>query len=258
MKKGLYIIVILFLAGSMKMKAQQEGSTAPDFEADLLGGEKFRLSEQEGKVVLVFLFGNSCPGCIAAGTEIESSIYQVFKDNPDFTAIGLDTWDTSSNESTVTNFRSTTGISFPLGLKAGAIAAAYATTYDRLMVIDQGGILVHKGVLIAANDINNTVQAIEQSLAVTGAGDQNEVSAPKVYPNPSAGVITFDPGNHEIAGVTLHDAAGRIVFMEQTDIHLPDSAPMTLNLDHLERGIYFYTLTTLRGSRLNGHLIIQR
>lgn len=258
MKKGIYMIGVLLLAGAIQMRAQQEGSPAPDFEVDLLGGEKFRLSEQEGKVVLVFLFGNSCPSCLAAGPDIESSIYQVFKDNLDFTAIGLDTWDTSSNESTVTNFRSTTGISFPLGLKAGEIAAAYSTTYDRLMVIDQDGILVHKGVLVAANDITNAVQAIEESLAVTGTGYQSEATALQVYPNPSGGVVTFDPGNREISGVSLYDAMGRIVFREQAGSRSPDSAPLTLNLEHLDRGIYLYTLTTVRGSRFNGHLIIQR
>ena len=48
--------------------------------------------------------------------------------------------------------------------------SAYQTTYDRLLVIDKDGILVHKGVVVASNDIDNAVAAIVQSLARHGSG----------------------------------------------------------------------------------------
>ena len=52
------------------------------------------------------------------------------------------------------------------------MAVNYKMTYDRLMVIDRAGILVHKGLVLASNDIDNTIAAIEESLTVTGVEDQ--------------------------------------------------------------------------------------
>ena len=129
MKYLFYIVMILMIAGTGQLNAQAQGDPAPDFEVDLLEPDSatFKLSDQEGKVVLVFLFGNTCPSCLSAGSDVETSIYQVFKDNTNFTAIGIDTWDTSSNKSSVTEFKNTTGISFPLALKGGSIAATYQT-----------------------------------------------------------------------------------------------------------------------------------
>ncbi len=74
----------------------------------------YNLADQEGKVAFVYLFENGCPFCIASGPTIESSIYQTFKDNPAFIAIGVDTWNSSSNEASVSGFKSKTGTHFPL------------------------------------------------------------------------------------------------------------------------------------------------
>jgi peroxiredoxin len=165
MKRITLLAIGLAMAFSITLQGQVEGNDAPDFEVNLLDGGTFNLSDQSGKVVLIFLFGNTCPPCLAAGPNIESSLNQVFTDDPNFTAVGLDTWDGSSNTASVTGFRSRTGITFPLAIKAGHVAATYSTTYDRLMVIDHNGVLVHKGIINAANDINNAKAAIAASLA---------------------------------------------------------------------------------------------
>jgi len=144
--------------------APEVGDPAPDFTVDLLDDGKFTLSEHEGKVVAVFLFGNTCPYCIASGPSIESSLYQEFMDDPNFVMIGVDTWDGSSNETSVSGFRNSTGITFPLALKAGHVASTYGTTYDRLLVINAEGTLVHKGVAPTSSDLGNAIQVVENSL----------------------------------------------------------------------------------------------
>ncbi len=165
MRKLLILTVCLAFTGISHLPGQDVGNPGPDFEVNLQGGGMYSLSAQAGKVVFVYLFGNSCPFCIASGPSIESSIYQVFAGNSEFTAVGVDTWNSSSSEASVSSFRNKTGITFPLAIKAGFVASDYETTYDRLMVIDKHGKLVHKGVLAADNDINNAVSAIRQSLA---------------------------------------------------------------------------------------------
>ena len=257
MKNLLTIATALLVAGTVQLFGQEVGKPAPDFEVDLLGGETFKLSAQEGKVVLVFLFGNSCPSCLAAGGDVETSIYQMFKeDTANFTAVGLDTWDTSSNETSVTGFRNTTGISFPLGLMAGDVAANYKTTYDRLMVIDQQGILVHKGILVAGNDIDNAVEAINQNLTISGFDAIFDSQQLKVYPNPVSDVLHIEPGVESISGIELFDVTGKSVLNTVMSLQ-PEASITDISIQHLETGIYFYSIRT-EGLSYSGKLLIQR
>lgn len=164
MRKLVLLWISILLSGLGPVNAQEVGELGPDFNVDLLSGGSFYLSEEAGNVVVIFFFGNTCPLCFASGPMVESSIYQVFKDHPNFTMVGLDTWDHSSSSETVENFKNRTGVNFPLGLMAGSIAREYKSIYDMLLVIDQDGILVHKGALPASNDIENVVQVVQSSL----------------------------------------------------------------------------------------------
>lgn len=256
MKNLLTIVTALLVAGTMQLFGQKEGDPAPDFAVDLLGGGNFKLSTQEGKVVFVFLFGNTCPSCVSAGETVETSIYNLFKeDTANFVAIGLDTWDTSSNEASVSGFRKKTGISFPLGLKAGDIAANYENTYDRLMVIDRQGILIHKGALVARNDIDNAVEAINESLTVTGLEAEFGNQPLKVYPNPVSDVLHIDPGVESISGIELFDVTGKSVLNKVLSLQ-PEASNADISIRHLEAGIYFYSVRT-EGMSYSGKLLIQ-
>lgn len=256
MKNLTIITAALLVLGSIQLSAQQVGSPAPDFEVGLLGGETFKLSEQEGKVVFIFLFGNGCPSCLAAGGNVETSIYQIFKENPGFTAIGLDTWDLSSSEATVTAFKNTTGISFPLGLTAGAIAANYQTTYDRFMVVDPQGVLVHKGIVVAGNDINNTVAAINQNLTVTAIEDVIDGPLMAVYPNPASNMLHINTGQELATGLDLYDVTGKRVLSDDLS-NQPESSIVDVSIEHLLPGVYFYSIRT-EGLPYSGKLLIQR
>lgn len=249
-------VMIILSLGMISLYGQAVGEAGPDFKVDLLGGGTFALADQQGKVVLVFLFGNSCGPCRAVGPTVESSIYQEFKNNDAFTAIGLDTWDSSSSESSVGGFRDATGITFPLAIQAGSVAAAYSTTYDRLMVIDQNGILIHKGVVLASNDVDITIDAINQSLSTVGIGDAASGFSPlRVYPVPATDVIHLEAAE-TIRGVVLYDVAGKLVLEESYDPGNTANS-RTVSLGSLPEGLYFYTIR-LEGSRTGGKLLIQR
>lgn len=187
MNRIILAIFGLIIAMHFNLSGQKVGDPAPDFEVDLLDGSKFKLSDHQGEVVFIFLFGNTCPSCIAIGPTIESSIYQVYMENPNFTAIGLDTWNNSSNTTSVTGFMNATGLSFPLAIKAGSVATDFSTTYDRLMVVDHQGVLVHKGIILAGNDVNNALESIKQSLAAipTDPCETAEINIAHVVTPPS-------------------------------------------------------------------------
>ena len=257
MKQLLAMTILLLIAGSTDMYAQKQGETAPDFEVGLLGGEMFKLSDHEGKVVFVFFFGNTCPSCRAVGSIIESSINQEFNaDSAHFTAVGIDTWDASSNESSVTGFKNSTGITFPLAIKGGHVAGNYQTTYDRLMVIDKDGVLVHKGLIVASNDIDNAIAAIEQSLVVTGINNSINVPQLQVYPNPVVDRLHIRAGEESVSGIMIFDVTGKKV-LESAFSEGQASEDMEVAVDILESGVYFYSIQTEKFPA-TGKIFIQR
>lgn len=253
-----WILIVAFVLsiGVSPSYGQTVGEAGPDFEVSTLGGGSFKLSDQKGKVVFVFLFGNNCPPCKAVGPTVESSIYQHFKDQEGFVAIGLDTWDSSSGESSVTGFKNSTGITFPLAIKAGKVAAAYGTTYDRFMVIDRDGVLAHKGIIGASNDLNNTIAAIDQSLMAAGISGLTAAEAGvRVYPIPARNEVHFD-SEEPIRQVSIYDAAGKLVLSE-SESSGSGGATRTYSVSTLKTGLYFYQLQRADGV-VRGKLLIQR
>ena len=255
-KGWILIAAFVMFLGVSHSYAQTVGEAGPDFQVNTLGGGSFQLSDNQGKVVFVFLFGNTCPPCKAVGPTVESDIQQVYMGNPDFVAIGLDTWDSSSGESSVAGFQKSTGITFPLAIKAGSVAAAYTTTFDRLMVIDRDGILVHKGTVGASNDINNAKAAIEESLMVAGiSGLTASEAGVRVYPVPANDEVHFE-SDEPIKQIRIYDGAGRLVLNE-FDLSGFAGGSRTLPVSTLKRGLYFYQLQRADGL-VSGKLLIQR
>jgi len=257
MKRVLKLTVMLLFAALIQIDAQKEGEPAPGFEVGLLGGETFRLSDHEGKVIAIFFFGNTCPSCRAVGSIIETSIYQAYKnDSANFIAVGIDTWDSSSNQNSVAGFKSATGITFPLGIKGGDVAASFKSTYDRLMVIDKAGVLLHKGLVVASNDVNNAIAAIEGGLTVTGLEDYDSEEGLRVYPNPASDILHISTGEALISGITLFDLSGKKV-MESVLNSGFSITDIELDLHNLEPGVYFYSVRT-EGTPFSGKLLIQK
>ncbi len=145
-----------------QMMDDEPGDAAPDFSLEGLDGSTVKLSDYENKVVVLFFFGNTCPSCRAVGPDIESKLNKDFSGNADYVILGLDQWD--GNSASVQSFKDNTGISFPLLLKASSVAADYGTTYDRLVVIDKSGKVVHKGTSAATNDIGTVKSKVDDLL----------------------------------------------------------------------------------------------
>jgi peroxiredoxin len=247
---------ILFSMGVSSLPAQTVGEPAGDFEVNLLGGGTFKLSDQLGNVVFVYMFGNTCGPCKAIAPTVEASIYQEFIGHEEFTAVGLDVWDHSSDNASVSNFKSATGVTFPLALTAGTVATAYGMAHDRVMVIDRSGILVHKGQIPVSNDLNNAKEAINQSLTATGLRETGSgISALKVFPVPANDLVHFEARTN-ISGIRLFDATGQLVLEEFYGTGI-SSGTRTISVETFDQGVYFYTLQTLE-TRISGKILIQR
>lgn len=151
------IVFIAFIT-SGKVYGQDVGSSAPDFTLSTDEGSSFKLSDQKGKVVFIFFFGYACPHCLGNGNNTETGIYNVYKSNNDFVAIGIDTW--NGNASGVANFKSSTGLTYPLCYEGSQVVTEYKTTYDRIVVIDKDGIIQYKSSANSTSDVVKTASNV--------------------------------------------------------------------------------------------------
>ena len=133
--------------------------TAPSFSLQTTSGQTLNSSDFAGKNLVIFFFGYNCPPCKSVGPNIESKINAAFKGKSNFAIIGADQWD--GNNAGVDQFRSTTGITFPLGVKGSDMARAFGTTYDRLVVINENGKIVFKGNRGASNNLYEVVTLLQ-------------------------------------------------------------------------------------------------
>ncbi len=172
MKYSSFFILLFFLTGIGCSESSvsdappmNQGEPAPDFSYTSLDNEQFTLSEMEGKVVYIFFFGANCPHCRDNGPVTENRIHQTFTDNPNFIAVGLDTWNTSAGS--VQNFKNATSITYPLLLNARQSLVDYygnTSDYDRSVVIAANGTIAYQGTQFVNRDADTVVDVIEEEL----------------------------------------------------------------------------------------------
>ncbi|MBI5026746.1 MAG: redoxin domain-containing protein [Nitrospirae bacterium] len=104
---------------------QWQGRYAPDFEIDLLNGEKFSLSENIGKKIIILnFFATWCGPCKAEMPEL-NRFYEKHKGEP-FVLIGIDA---DEGEEKVKSFIKEYKIEFPVGIdKHKKIQKKYSVT----------------------------------------------------------------------------------------------------------------------------------
>ena len=137
MKKWIMMAALLgcLFAGVSTVEAQEVtpdevgyivkvGDEAPDFEMTLTDGQKVRLSDLRGKVVMLQFTASWCGVCRKEMPFIERDIWKKHKDNADFALYGIDRDEPLER---VKKFAEQTGVTYPLGLDPGAdIFALYA------------------------------------------------------------------------------------------------------------------------------------
>jgi peroxiredoxin len=275
----LSLLALLLFITPIKTYSQNVGDAAPDFTLSVLGGgASFQLSNEKGKVVFIFLFGFACPHCLANGNNTETGIYNVYKSNSDFVAVGVDTWD--GNASGVQNFKSSTGLTYPLCLNGSSVLGTYNTSYDRIIVVDKEGIIRYKSVANSTSDVVTAAGSVIAELLSgnnTNPGDTtmnpgdstmnpgDTATSPddtamspsaiskiaddsrslKVYPIPAYDMVhvesSFNQG--ETATVRIINTSGKIVT-ETTNTLVSGENTISIPLNNLMNGMYYLQLIT--------------
>ena len=78
----------------------------------------------------------------------------------------------------------------------------------------------------------------------------------KVYPNPVSDVLHIYTGGESISGIELYDVTGKRVFDKALSLQ-PESYSVEISIQHLETGVYFYSIRT-EELPYSGKLLIQR
>lgn len=236
----LFTIAMVFLFAG-QISAQNVGDNAPDFTLDKLDGGSFDLSDNLGKVIFIFTFGNSCSHCIANGPNTETGIYDVYKNDANFVAVGVDAWDGSTGQ--VQSYQVSTGISYPLLLNGGTMVSDYSTTYDRMIVVDQEGVIRYKGTSNATPTVVAQASAVIEGLLQTAAID--DAVAPKAkleaaYVSSQQTLRINNPFGHDAqVSYRVMDMSGRI--LQQSYLNLSESN--MIQLDSPSSGLNFISLS---------------
>jgi len=122
------------------VRTRRDKETAIDFSLDLLTGEELRLSELQGKLVVLNFWGSWCPPCRAEMPSFES-IYREYKDKGVvFVGVAV-----SDVESKARAFAEKVGVTYPIGLDPGHISSTYRiTAMPTTYFIDQEGNISRK------------------------------------------------------------------------------------------------------------------
>ncbi|MEO9886183.1 MAG: redoxin family protein [Balneola sp.] len=251
MKHFLVLFLSIITFNSESFAQVNEGEKAPDFTLTSLQNEQIKLSELEGKVVYIFFFGANCPHCRDNGPITEDDIYQNFKDNENFVALGLDTWNTSAAE--VTNFKNITGITYSLLLNARQSLVDYygnSSAYDRSVVIDKTGKIAYKGTGFVNSDYEEVNESIENELSVATSNEDsfelpNSVLLKQNFPNPFNPSTSISYTIPEAADVSLkiYNMLGvEVATIEKGFINAGEHTA-TFDASSLSSGIYIYRLT---------------
>jgi hypothetical protein len=149
-----------------------------------------------------------------------------------------------------------------------AVAAPLAAGYNWQMEPENAGTLTADGLtatinwneqyegqvsiyITAYNDCGNTQPSPAKTLTLkntTGIPGFSTQVAMNIFPNPSSGIFTLEIEslNRMNAGITVYNLIGQSVYSE-TDLTIENSLTKTLDLSHLDVGIYILSLSNESG-----------
>lgn len=126
------------------MVGNQKGNLAPDFEAQLVDGGTFKLSNYRGeKPVLVYFWATWCPFC-RRDLNIVKNVYPKYKDSVEFIAIDLDSSEDAETIRDYVNNNGLTDIKFALA-DTGILTDYSVTHTTEKYAISKGGIILWVG-----------------------------------------------------------------------------------------------------------------
>jgi cytochrome c biogenesis protein CcmG, thiol:disulfide interchange protein DsbE len=127
-------------AASGRIASPHPGFAAPDFDLETLGGDRLRLSDLQGQVVVVNLWATWCPPCRAEMPALQQ-LYEAHRDEG-LVVVAVNATDQDSATAART-FVADHGLTFPVALDTrGEASRAYALqAMPSTFVVDRQGVI---------------------------------------------------------------------------------------------------------------------
>lgn len=124
-------------------KTIEKGTVPPDFELTDINGQRVKLSELKGQVVLLDFWYMSCYPCIQALPHLEE-LYQAYKAKG-VVVLGINSKDTgTARQQKLSSFLSSRNIHYPTLLASQAVDSSYnVKAYPTLYVVGKDGKVLH-------------------------------------------------------------------------------------------------------------------
>lgn len=175
MRKIILITMLAFLCQTSLYAQSKEpenrgysvsvGDKAPDFVIRYLDGTTQRLSDLRGKVVMLQFTAGWCKVCRQEMPHIETKIWQVHKNNPNFALVAVDL---KESRDKVEKFIDDMKITYPLTLdEDGSIFSLYTEKgagVTRNIIIDPDGTIVFLTRLFDKNEFKQMMNVINELL----------------------------------------------------------------------------------------------
>ena len=254
MKYFIFLLFFILPASNILFAQVTVGEKAPEFSHPYLGGTQgstINLSDYKGQVVYIFFYGAGCPHCRNNGPVTETEIHQKFKDDANFVALGLDTWNESVSSNN--NFKNVTGITYPLLLNARQTLVNYyggTGFYDRSVVIGADGNLKYKGTTFVDSDYEDVVEVLENELAllITSSETKNlplSFQLNQNYPNPfnPSTTISYQLDSPGEVSLEIFNALGQQVATLVDGFQSSGEQTVSWNATSVPSGVYMYRLS---------------
>ena len=131
-------IAAALLFTALPAAAVDVGNLAPSFNLQDLHGQSWSISDQGGKVVLLFFFGHNADVCAESARQIQTNLENQYGSRG-LLILGIDCWNGTSEQ--VQSFADQTGATFPLLLGGQDCAADYGLSYHSFVLIDARGVV---------------------------------------------------------------------------------------------------------------------
>ena len=140
----------------------KEGMEAPDFIVEMFDGQKVRLSDLRGKVVLVNFWATWCPPCREELTRVQTDIIDRFA-GKDFVFLPISR---GEEKQTVAAFRKRMNYTFPMGLDPDQkIFRRYAKNYiPRNFLVGPDGKIILTSIGYDKAEFEHLIKTIEKTL----------------------------------------------------------------------------------------------
>lgn len=139
------------------------GEKVPEFDFTFKDYTTAKISDYEGKVVLLNFFATWCPPCRAELPRVQQEIWEVYRDNPEFALFVFgreEDWDK------LDPFIESTGYTFPIlpDLERRIFSKFAEQSIPRNVVLDREGKIIYQSIGYSETEFNELLEVLKEAL----------------------------------------------------------------------------------------------